>query len=344
MFSDLVGHEAAIRLLTSEIAKGRLAPSYLFTGLRGIGKRSLGLAFAQALLCQAPDRAPDAGQRLRLEEAAPRPSGQACGGCPACLGVGAGTFPDLIAVSPEASTESESLMIRIDQVRRLTNGLRLTPHTSRWKVGLVEEADQITDEAAHALLKLVEEPPERSVLLFTSSASYRLAPTFISRCQPIRCWPQGIGRVAEFLEKREKLIREMARGLAVWSGGRAGLALRWHQGNGLAQKNLLLDELLLALRQGAVETPLGSGPRHQMEEALDGIAAWWRDLLFIRLKADRSWIIHQDRLGDLEKEAAGSAASSIESLVERLQRTYQAQRALQGNASPRMALAVALMP
>jgi DNA polymerase-3 subunit delta' len=324
VFSRLIGNEAAIRLLKGEIAGGRLAPSYLFTGLPGIGKRSLGLAFAQAVLCGDPSSA-----------TAP---GEACGRCPACQGVGAGRFPDLIAVSPESPGGS----IRIESVRQMANGMRLTPHTGAWKVGLVEEAVGLAGEAANAWLKLIEEPPEKSVFVITSSASYRLAPTLLSRCQRIRCWPQGIGRVAQFLERQEGLSTEAARGLATLSGGRVGLALRWHQGNGLARKNLLLDELLAALRRGALETPLGKAPRLEVEEALDGIAAWWRDLLLLRLGADRSWIIHQDRLADLEREAK-CLGSSIEPWVDRVERAYRARAAVQANASPRMALATVLV-
>ncbi|MBI1953649.1 MAG: hypothetical protein HYS41_05955 [Candidatus Omnitrophica bacterium] len=332
MFSKLIGNEAAVRLLTGEIAGGRLAPSYLFTGLSGIGKRSLGLAFAQAILCG--DR-PSAG--APGEACPPTFCGEACGRCPACQGVAAGSFPDLIAVS----SESPGGPIRIEQVRLLANGMRLTPHTGAWKVGLVEEAEGLTEEAANACLKLIEEPPEKSVLIVTSSASYRLAATLLSRCQRIRCWPQGIGRVAQFLEKQEGLSSEAARGLAIGSGGRVGLALRWHREDGLARKNLLLDELLAALRRGALETPLGKAPRLEIEEALDGIAAWWRDLLLLRLGADRSWIIHQDRLDDLEREAK-RLGPSIESWMDRVERAYRARSAVQANASPRMALALVL--
>ncbi len=240
--------------------------------------------------------------------------------------------------------DSEGGNIRIDQIRELTHWIRLTPYLGGRKIGLIEEVDRLTEEALYALLKLVEEPPDKSVLIFTSSAFYRLPATLVSRCQLVRCLPQGIGRVADQLQEKEKLPAHEAQALASWSGGRIGLALHWLREKGLDSKNALLDELLAAIRRKAVETPLGNAPRPQVEQALDGIAAWWRDLLLLQLGADPSWIIHQDRLGDLRRDLSSQhlSSGSTEILLRRIERTYLAQEAVRQNASPRMALAVAI--
>ena len=336
-FADVVGHEAAVRLLKGQLLHHRLAQSTLFVGLRGIGKKFLAVEFAKALECEKA-----------LEDA--------CEACRACQQISRGAFPDVTVVSPEPGTHQ----IKIDQVRTLAHWSSLTPHTGRWKVGMIEDADRLTEEAAHACLKLLEEPPEQSLLLLTATTLNRLPSTVVSRCHVVRCLPQGIERVTAILQERERLDPILSRMLATWSGGRLGLALEFHRKQRLMEKNRAVDQLLTAWRQKNPEVPLGAASRQEVEEALEWFAAWWRDIVILALGGDPSWLIHQDRVEDLQREAervrgrrqgAGDGGTlapcppplaPLGELLERIDRTYWAQEAVQRNASPRIALAALL--
>ncbi len=316
-WKSIVGHEPVVRLLKGQLTRDRLAHAYLFTGQRGIGKQTIALEFAKALECESPR------------------SGESCDSCEHCRGIGQGSFPDLMIVRPD----SESGSMGIDQVRLLSNWLALTPYQGRWKISIVEEADRFTEEAAHACLRLLEEPSDRSVLILIASAIHRLPATLISRCHRVHFAPQGIQKVALFLEKEQQLDPGLAMILATCSGGRLGVALEFHREQRLGEKNAVLDQLLTAFGRKAPEVPLGTAARAEIEEALEWLAAWWRDLLLLSLKGEPSWLIHQDRLPELQAAAVSAPA---EELLERLEWTYWVQEAIQRNASPRIALSTLL--
>lgn len=329
-WANIVGHEAAIRLIQGQLLKNRLAHTYLFVGPPGIGKRRLALELAKAVECESV-------------------GAEACDRCESCQKIQQGTFPDVRVVT----SESQTGQLGIDQIRALAGWMYLTPHTGRWKVGIVPEADRLTEEAAHGCLKLLEEPPQQSLLLLTASAAYRLPSTLISRCHLVRCVPQGIERVAGYLKDKERLEPKIAQLLAIWSGGRLGLALEFHRQERLAAKNAVLDQFLGALKQQAVEIPLGNAPRSEVEEALEWIAAWWRDLVVLSLGGNSSWVIHQDRLEELKLEVGSwklekspisnlQPLTFLEEFLKRVDRAYWVQEAVQRNASPRIALAALL--
>lgn len=267
--------------------------------------------------------------------------GGACDSCESCRRIDQGSYPDLLEVTPELETGR----LGIEPIRALAGRLSLTPYEGLWKVGLIEGADRMTEEAANASLKLLEEPPEKSVLLLTAAGIHRLPATLVSRCAVIRCVPQGIERTALFLSEREGVEPPVSRLLAALSGGRLGLALEFHRLRRLPAKNALVDQLLTACRQKAPEIPLGSAPRAEVEEALEWLACWWRDLLLLALKADSGWVVHQDRLPELEREAASilgppeARRDAVTDLSDRIEWAYGVQEAIQRNASPRIALA-----
>ena len=321
-FKNIVGHETVIRLLKGQLAKERLAGSYLFTGPAGIGKRTLAIELAKALEC------------------ADSVSGESCDGCEACLKIDTGSFQDVVLVAPE----SEAGQMGIDQVRTLVNGMSLTSLSGRWKVGIVDQADRLTEEAAHAFLKFLEEPPKRCLILLIAAAPQRLPQTFLSRCHQIRCVPQGIERVAVVLQEKEHLEKPQAMMLATLAGGRLGLALKFHRQDSLAEKNQVLDQLLAARRQGLLEVPLGTAGRAKVTQGIEWVAAWWRDLAVLSLGGKPEWVLHQDRLKDLQKELAGRplTAEQIRKLLECVEKAYWVQETVERNASPRIALSVLL--
>jgi len=316
-FKQTVGHEAAIRLFKGQIAQDRVAHTYLLTGPEGIGKAVLALEFAKALQCLKPV------------------NGEACDLCEPCLKIAAGAYPDVM----KAGTDSESGQIKIDQVRALEGFMALTPYEGRWKVGILDGADQLTEEATHACLKILEEPPDHSVFMLIASVPYRLPATLVSRCHRVRCAPQGIERVIAHLREKLEVEATVARMAAISSGGRLGLAIQICRTGRLDRKNAFLDLLLQAARRGDLELPAAKLSRQEVAEGLEWVAGWWRDLLVLNLNGEADWVIHQDRLEELKKSAG---SFTPERLLGRLERIYGVQEAVQKNASLKNALALLL--
>ena len=143
--------------------------AFLFVGPDGIGKRSFALRVAQALLCE---RVPE----TKLDP---------CGVCPSCLQVLAGTHPDVLtARKPDDKNE-----LTIKVIRDLTLDLGLKPSRGTRKVAIVDDADDLNDEAANAFLKTLEEPPPGSVLILVGTSAELQLDTLVSRCRVVRFDP-----------------------------------------------------------------------------------------------------------------------------------------------------------
>lgn len=182
------GQDEVVDQFRRALRRGRLASSFLFVGPEGIGKRTFAVKLAQALLCQT-----------RPEEAL-----DPCGTCPSCVQVEAGSHPDVevVAKPPDRSFLPLDLLIG-DKEHRLREGLchniALKPFMGGRRIAIIDDADYLNAEGANCLLKTLEEPPPRSVLILISTSPAKQLPTIRSRCQLIRFQPLRRETVEEIL-------------------------------------------------------------------------------------------------------------------------------------------------
>ena len=206
------GQDAAESTLARAITSGRMHHAWLITGPQGVGKATLAYRFARHLLAGGKGGA--GGLALEASH-------------PTFRRVAANTHADLLTVEREWDEKRKKLRgeIVIDTVREVSSFLRLTPAEGGWRVVVVDGAEDINRNAANALLKVLEEPPPRAVLILVCSAAGRLLPTIRSRCRRLRLGklddPTLTGLMARYEpemppEKRERLV-----GLAEGSIGRA---------------------------------------------------------------------------------------------------------------------------
>ncbi len=159
-FADLVGQEAIAATLTNAITSKRIAPAYLFTGSRGTGKTSSARILAKSLNC------------LAFNEPTPNP----CGKCDVCRGITNGVAMDVIEIDAASNTG-------VDNIREIIEKSHFAPVQCRYKVYAIDEVHGLTNQAFNALLKTLEEPPERVVFILATTDPQRVLPTIISRCQ-----------------------------------------------------------------------------------------------------------------------------------------------------------------
>lgn len=172
------------------LARGRTAHAYVFAGPAGVGKRTVARGIAQCLFCE---------KRGDTDL-------DACGDCPACRQVRAGSHPDLLTVAcPEGKRELPIALIAGADDRRgregLLHDLSLRPMSATRRIAIIDDADTMNEESANALLKTLEEPPEGSLLFLISPSMDALLPTIRSRCQPIHFGPLPENDVAELLRE-----------------------------------------------------------------------------------------------------------------------------------------------
>jgi DNA polymerase-3 subunit delta' len=201
-FASVFGHSRPLGLLVRSIGRGTLPPSLLFTGPDGVGKRLAAQAVAEALNCLSPK------------------DGDACGVCTACRRIAKGSHPDVLAIEPP-----EVGATKIDLVRPAIAAAAYRPFEGRCRVIIVNDADRLTDDAANALLKSLEEPPAGTVFILVSARPEVLLPTIRSRCSQLRFGRLSAGDVARFLIEREGVDAQEAHAVAAVADGSPGRAL-----------------------------------------------------------------------------------------------------------------------
>jgi DNA polymerase-3 subunit delta' len=209
MWQNVDGHDEIVERFRLSLERGRLASTFLFVGPAGIGKRTFALKLAQALLCQTN----------------PAAALEPCGVCDSCLQVTAGSHPDLLMVSKPADKSFIPLSCFLgDEQRRMREGLchdiGLKPFMGGRKIALIDDADYLNEEGANALLKTLEEPPPRSVLILIGTSADKQLPTIRSRSQIVSFRPLPEEVVAELLVS-QRLIADPqeAQRLAQFSEG-----------------------------------------------------------------------------------------------------------------------------
>jgi DNA polymerase III subunit delta' len=211
----LVGHGAAEAALLEAHAAGRLPHAILLAGPRGIGKATLAYRFARALLAGASE-VPETHPVFRR--------------------VAAGGHADLMtverAIDPKKGTRRAE--ITVDDVREVAGFLHLTPAEGGWRVVVVDAADEMNRNAANALLKVLDEPPRRAVLLLVAHAPGRLLPTIRSRCRKLALGALGEAELRALLARyRPGLGEAEAAALARLGAGSIGRALELDAAGGL---------------------------------------------------------------------------------------------------------------
>ena len=175
-FSEIVGQQHVTRTLANAIGSNRVAHAYIFSGVRGVGKTTTARILAKALNCASgPTANPD-------------------NTCDSCREISAGTSLDVLEIDAASNRG-------IDQIRELREMVRYAPASSRYKVVILDEAHQLTGEASNALLKTLEEPPERVVFILATTRAEDLSETIKSRAQLFQFRSLTFREIAEEIER-----------------------------------------------------------------------------------------------------------------------------------------------
>ncbi len=162
-FTQLIGQDAMVRILTNAIKSGRIAHAFMLTGVRGIGKTTTARIVARALNCTGPNGKGG-------------PTSEPCGRCPNCVAIAEDRHVDVIEMDAASRTG-------VDNIRDLTDGVRYKPVSARYKIYIVDEVHMLSGNAFNALLKTLEEPPPHVKFVFATTEIRKVPVTVLSRCQ-----------------------------------------------------------------------------------------------------------------------------------------------------------------
>ncbi|MBW2029343.1 MAG: DNA polymerase III subunit delta' [Deltaproteobacteria bacterium] len=312
-FSQIIGQEKAIGILRQVMERDRIPHAYLFVGIPGIGKRTTAMAFARFVNCKG------------------RVDGDGCGRCVPCRQIMGGNFPDLEQIEPDGQ------VIKIEQIRELNRVFEYKRVSGRYRVCIIQQAEKMTEEAANAFLKTLEEPAPGNIIILGVTEPLDLLPTIVSRCQQISFRPLPSDMVATWLMENKALDPEKASVLARISEGSLGRALEMAEDDYFERRQDDIFKINSLQNQSpvkALETVLEFVQRDRKgsggDDSTTGVAqvlttwkTWYRDLLLLKVEGPEDLLFNVDFSQRLKNTARNL---SIESLIKSILLLDQAQR------------------
>lgn len=229
-WGGLVGHDERVAMFRRAAGKGRLAQAYLLEGPGGVGKRLFARLAAKALFCR---------ERGEAEF-------DACGACPSCVLMAAGTHPDLVEVGlieGKRQLTVDQFVGSKDEPGGLGLELARSPSEADRKVAIIDSADRMGVEAANAFLKTLEEPPEGVVIFLIAESAGGLLPTILSRCQRVRFPGLSEGDLATLIERVGLASGEEAASIARLADGGLDAARKLADGSARQLRDDLVRDL-----------------------------------------------------------------------------------------------------
>jgi DNA polymerase-3 subunit delta' len=333
---DVVGQQRAKEILSASMKRRRMSHAYLFQGQAGTGKDAMAIAMVKGLHCQN-----------RVE--------WGCHQCTACQKISCMEYPEFHFIVPIPSRPktmkedkySEILLekalfrianpyqkldyqpelktfpvIGIEQIRSLKKKTMLKIPEGQYRMIVISHADKMTLPASNSLLKLLEEPPERTLILLTASARKRILPTIVSRCQVVRFDPLLEKEIEEVLKQRYQVPENKAKFVASISGGSLESAIdlineKYEEIRDCAFQFLEHSlDVNVFKRVEFCEKIFRERDRTEIQSLFQALLVWLRDILSLRL-GEKERLINKDRIGELNHFSEKRAAFDTEKAIRR---------------------------
>jgi len=332
-------------LLTAFLRKGTVPHGLLFSGVEGVGKRVAAMTFAMACNCAEAEGEERwtlvsgpwsaEGSRWAVENDGVLKTVIPCGICRSCKKIQSGNHPDI------SLTEPSGPFIRIAQIREICHTLSMKPYEARTRVLIIADAHAMNPEAGNALLKMLEEPPERTVVILTASQISDLLPTIVSRCQHIRFIPIPRQRLEALLLEKQNVGPEDAAVIAAMADGSYSRACAMSSPSWRSRRKWLIDETGAlasgdrAIRMGRMLafTEKLSKNKDVLSDSMEVIKSWLRDLIIS--KYDPGKIVNRDMAEQIREV---SQNISVPSLLSKMEAVQSAEKKIRANANPRLTM------
>ena len=327
----IFGQDHLLKRLEPSLRQRKQAHAYLLCGPPHVGKMALAINLCQAVNCEEG-------------------SGVPCGSCTQCSRIAAGHHADISTLAPGQGGEDRSprTVIGIDAVKEVIHRVSLNPFEGLSSVVIIDGAESMSDEAANALLKTLEEPPPNTMFLLLTANEDAVLPTVRSRCQSMNLMPLPKNQMVERLIENNQVTPELADQLFRLSRGCLGWAIGALEDNQvLEQRQADLEKMQETLDAG-LETrftyanevaSLFGSDRDAAKDLLVLWLRWWRDLLLIKEGAEE-FLHNADHTESIKTQASSLDTTEIVRFINRLMQTLSN---LDSNVSPRLAMEVLML-
>ncbi len=305
-FNDIIGQDGVKAHLTSALSEKKISHAYIFAGEDGSGKMMLAERFAAALQCDGEGTDP-------------------CGACLNCMQSEAHSHPDIIYVTHEKKN------ITVDDIRlQLVNDIRVKPYSGRYKIYIVDDAEEMNEAAQNALLKTLEEPPEYAVIMLLAENTGRFLQTILSRCVILDMKPIDRVLIRDYLMKEKQLPDYVANLCASFSCGCIGKARRYAEDEGFieAKDRVLrlvcgLDRMSRAEISAAISAIGDKNSAADMNDYFDLFSMWYRDVLVYKSTHNADRVLFSENLRSVMDQAGEKSFRALNNIFNELELTKE---------------------
>ncbi|NLC04709.1 MAG: DNA polymerase III subunit delta' [Tissierellia bacterium] len=282
-YKNIIGHKRAIEALKNSVKNNTVSHSYLFQGEEGLGKKMVAYVFAKTLLCKEGKEEP-------------------CNRCVSCVKFDSENHPDFFLIQPDKG------LIRKGQIEELVKNVGILPFESKRKVFIIDDSHKMNLEGKNTLLKTLEEPPSYVTIILISSSINNLLPTILSRCQSVKFYPVSSLAIEDYLTRMYSKTVEEASFVSNFTKGSVGKSIFLSTSPQFFQMRDEVVKILDSLIKGdktKVFSAMGffNENKDNVEEIIDIILYWFRDLLIYKEIGKSHLIINKDKLEYLSSQS-----------------------------------------
>ncbi len=320
-FSDVLGNDMIKEYFERTLANGQISHAYILTGEAGMGRKTLAKAFAMTLLCEENEKDP-------------------CGKCHSCRQFLSDNHPDVIYVHHEKES------IGVDDIReQINNTVQIKPYSSAYKIYIADEAEKMTVQAQNALLKTLEEPPSYVVIFLLTTRADAFLPTILSRCITLKLKPLYDGIIRDYLMDKLSVDKSEADICTAFARGNLGKAISLASSEEFAAMRRVVLALLKNVRSMDIAEMLEmlkqwKENKLDIEECLDFMQLWYRDVLMFKATQDTAGFIFKDEYRYIREAADKSSFHGIEEILEAIEK---AKKRLDANVNFELTMELMLL-
>ncbi len=299
-FDDIRGQEGVVSHFKNAIKLNKISHAYIINGEKGMGKKTIAKAFSITLMCERHGESP-------------------CMECHACRQVMTDNNPDIRWITHEKPN-----VISVDEIREQINtDVQIKPYSSNYKIYIVDDADKMNQAAQNALLKTIEEPPLYVVILLLTGNKDMLLSTILSRCVSMELRPLKREQVEQYLMEKAGIVDYKAKEVSEFAGGNIGKAVKMASSDDFME---LKDSVVrLAKNIGKMTTADInavikdiSSYKDNIEEYMDLLLIWYRDILIYKSCGEKGKIIFEDNKKHIREQAQKFSYESIEKVLKEI--------------------------
>lgn len=311
-FQDIIGQRQLVEHLQNALSAKKVSHAYIINGERSSGKEFIADTFAQALQCEAGGSNP-------------------CGECHSCKQAVSGNHPDIIKVTHEKPNT-----IGVEDIRnKINHDIGIKPYSGPYKIYIMNEGEKMTVQAQNALLKTIEEPPEYAVIMILTTNLESLLPTVLSRCVVLNMKPVADELVKKYLMEQLRIPEYKADVCVAFARGNIGKAKALassEEFDNIKNEAVTLLKYIREMEITDIVTAIRKISEYRLEinDYLDILAVWYRDVLLFKATNDANHLIFRDEIQFIRKIADQSTYEGIEIIIDALEK---AKLRLQANVN-----------